>query len=211
MRAILFVVVLALAGPVQAQDLNAHIREIMQTLPGVYDNAAQMERQGGDKPFYPIRTIVKPVKAPAFGENVLYLEEYRDNDPKKLTRIRLYTFTPDGGEDAVRLHLVNPLNVEALQGAHADLARVEKLTQADVRKDRNLCDVFIRKVGNEFHGRMKERSCDRPDKTWVDYTLIIAPGKHWVLNRARSLENNDVAWEFVPGAGEKFIEQSKLP
>lgn len=211
MRAVLFVVLLAFSGSVQAQDLNAHIREIMQMLPGVYDNAAQMQRQGSDKPFYPIRTIIKPVKAPVFGENVLYLEEYRDNDPKKLTRIRLYTFTPDAAENAVRLHLVNPLNVEALQGAHADLAKVEALTQADVRKDRNLCDVFIRKVGNEFRGNMKERSCDRPDKTWVDYALIIAPGKHWVLNRARNPDTNAVAWEFVPGAGERFIEQSKLP
>jgi hypothetical protein len=211
MRKFILLLVLALAAPVHAADLNAQVREIMAMLPGVYDNAAQMQSQGRDKPFYPIRTIIKPVKAPVFGDNVLYLEEYRDNDPKKLTRIRLYTFTADEAEKAVRLHLVNPLNVEALQGAHANLAKIEALTQADVRKDRNLCDVFIRKVGSEFRGVMKERTCDRPDKTWVDYTLVIAPGKHWVLNRARSLETNAVAWEFVPGAGEKFIEQSKLP
>jgi CpeT/CpcT family (DUF1001) len=202
---------IAFTAPAQAEDLNAQVREIMAMLPGEYDNAAQMQRQGGGQPFYPVRTIIKPVKAPIFGENVLYLEEYRDNDPTKLTRIRLYTFSADAGENAVRLHLVNPLKPEALQGAHADLAKVEALTAADVRKDRNLCDVLIRKQGIEFRGAMKERTCDRPDKTWVDYTLIISQGKHWVRNRARSLETNAVAWEFVPGAGEGFIEQSKLP
>lgn len=208
MRALALVLVFMLAASAQAADLNAQVREIMAMLPGVYDNAAQVQV---GKPFYPVRTIIKPVKAPVFGEHVLYLEEYRDNDPTKLTRIRLYTFTADTTENAVRLHLVNPLKPEALQGAHADLAKVEALTTGDVRKDRNLCDVLIRKVGLEFRGAMKERTCDRPDKTWVDYTLVISPGKHWVRNRARSLETNAVAWEFVPGAGEGFIEQSKVP
>jgi len=211
MRALALAFVFALVAPAQAADLNAQVREIMAMLPGVYDNAAQIQKQGGDKPFYPVRTIIKPVKAPVFGENVLYLEEYRDNDPTKLTRVRLYTFTADTGENAVRLHLVNPLRPEALQGAHADLAKVEALTTDDVRKDRDLCDVLIRKAGAEFRGTMKERTCDRPDKTWVDYTLVISPGKHWVRNRARSPQTDAVAWEFVPGAGEGFIEQSKLP
>jgi hypothetical protein len=210
MRALVLASVLALAGSAQAADLNAEVREIMAMLPGVYDNAEQMQRQGGDKPFYPVRTIIKPVTSRVFGDNVLYLEEYRDNDPTKLTRIRLYTFTADEAENAVRLHLVNPLKPEALQGAHADLGKVEALTAEDVRKDRDLCDVFIRKVGEEFRGTMKPRTCDRPDRTWVDYTLIASPGRHWVRNRARSPDTNAVAWEFVPGAGEGFIEQAKV-
>jgi hypothetical protein len=191
------------------QELETHLAQLMQLLPGEYDNAAQMKRQGGDKPFYPVRTILKPVAMPEIGQYVLYLEEYRDNDPAKFTRIRLYKFTVDDG--AIRLHLVNPLKPEALVGAHKDIARVEALKLADMRVDRDVCDVFIRKQGDEFRGAMKERSCDRPDKTWVDYTLIIAPGKHWVRNRARAPGTNAVAWEFVPGAGEGFIEQSKLP
>ena len=80
-----------------------------------------------------------------------------------------------------------------------------------LRVDRDLCDVFIRKEDAEFVGHMKERSCNRPDQTWVDYTLVVAPGKHWVRNRARAPDTNQVAWEFVPGSGEGFIEQSKLP
>ena len=94
-------------------------------------------------------------------------------------------------------------------GAHKDIAKVEALKLTDMRVDRDLCDVFIRRAGEEFRGAMKERSCDRPDKTWVDYALIIAPGKHWVRNRARSPETNQIAWEFVPGTGEGFIEQFK--
>jgi hypothetical protein len=214
MKRLFVILCFAWAIPAAAQtpvELKAQIGEIMAMFPGTYDNAAQMQRQGGDKPFYPIRTILKRVTMPEIGENVLYLEEYRDNDPSKQTRVRLYKFTVEESQKAIRLHLVNPLKPETLIGAHANLAKVEALTMADMRKDRDLCDVFLRKAGSEFRGTMKERSCDRPDKTWVDYTLVIAPGKHLVLNRARSLETNEVAWEFVPGAGEKFIEQSRLP
>ena len=188
-------------------ELETQLAQLMKMLPGDYDNAAQLQGQGADKPFYPVRTILKAVTMPEIGEHILYLEEYRDNDPAKFTRIRLYKFTLDEG--AIRLHLVNPLKPEALVGAYANLAKIQALRLSDMRKDRDLCDVFIRKVGEEFQGAMKERSCDRPDKTLVDYTLIIGPGKHWVRNRARSPDTNQVAWEFVPGAGEGFIEQFK--
>ena len=192
-------------------DLDTQLAQLMQMLPGEYDNAVQIKRQGGEKPFFPVRTIIKPVRMPEVGEHVLYLEEYRDNDPAKLTRIRLYKFTMEPDAKAIRLHLVNPLKPEALVGAHKDLARVQALKLADLRVDRDVCDVFIRKDGAEFRGAMKERSCNRPDQTVVDYTLIVGPAKHWVRNRARSMETGAVAWEFVPGAGENFIEQFKLP
>ncbi len=190
-------------------ELQAQLTQLMQMLPGDYDNAAQLKRQGSDKPFYPVRTMIRPVAMPEIGAHVLYLEEYRDNDPAKITRIRLYKFTVDDG--AIRLHLVNPLKPDALVGAHKDTSKIEAMKLSDMRVDRDLCDVFIRKQGQEFHGAMKEHSCDRPDKTWVDYQLIVGPGKHWVRNRARLPDTNTVAWEFVPGAGEGFIEQSKLP
>jgi hypothetical protein len=198
-------------GGAAAADLHAQLAELLRWLPGTYDNAAQVARQGGGGPFYPVRTIVRPVTMPGIAAHVLYLEEYRDNDPAKLTRVRLYTFAIDAAAGAIRLHLVNPLRPEALIGAHADLARVEALTLADMRVDRPVCDVLIRKDGAVYRGTMTPRTCNRPDGTWVDYTLIVGPDRHWVRNRARSASDDAVAWEFVPGAGEGFIEQFKLP
>ncbi|MSO99042.1 MAG: hypothetical protein EXR11_12630 [Rhodospirillaceae bacterium] len=192
-------------------ELDTQLAQLMQMLPGEYDNAVQIKRQNGEKPFFPVHTIIKPVAMPEVGEHVLYLEEYRDNDPAKLIRIRLYKFNVEENAKAIRLHLVNPLKPEALIGAHKDIAKIEALTLADMRVDRDVCDVFIRKNGAEFRGAMKENACNRPDQTVVDYTLIVGPNKHWVRNRARSMDTGAVAWEFVPGAGENFIEQFKLP
>jgi hypothetical protein len=197
-------------------DLNAQLKLLMEWLPGDYDNHEQIVRQSGggfspatDKPFHRLHTMFRRVNMPAVGEHVIYVEEYRDDDPKKLTRVRLYKFTVEEKLGAIRLHLVNPLKPEALQGAHADLKRVEALTAKDWRVDRDLCDVFINWEGGQFRGAMKEKSCNRPDGSFVDYTLIIGEKHHWVRNRARDPKTNAVAWELMPGTGDNFIEQTK--
>ncbi|MBL8631466.1 MAG: chromophore lyase CpcT/CpeT [Rhodospirillaceae bacterium] len=209
---------LAFAAPAHAHtkaDFDAQLKLLSEWLPGDYDNNEQIVRQSGGglavtktTPFFRVHTIIKRVAMPEIGEHVFYLEEYRDNDPAKITRIRLYKFTVDIEAQAIRLHLLNPLKPEVLVGAHSDLAKVEALKLADMRADRDLCDVFIRWEGNQFRGAMKPKSCDRPDKTTVDYTLTIGPKHHWTRNRARDAKNN-VVWEFAPGAGEDFVEGTK--
>jgi hypothetical protein len=196
-------------------DFEAQLKLLSEWLPGDYDNNEQIVRQSGGglsetktTPFFRVHTIIKRVTMPEIGDHVFYLEEYRDNDPTKITRIRLYKFTVDLEAQAIRLHLINPLKPETLIGAHKDLAKVEALKLSDMRVDRDLCDVFIRWEGNQFRGAMKPNSCNRPDKTFVDYTLTIGPKHHWVRNRARDVKGN-VAWEFAPGAGDDFIEGTK--
>lgn len=216
---IALLLVLGFTGAAQAHskaDFAAQMKLLTEWLPGDYDNHEQIVRQSGgglsqptDKPFFRVHTIIKRVNMPAIGENVFYLEEYRDNDPTKITRIRLYKFTVDLDVQAIRLHLLNPLKPETLIGAHNDIAKVEALTMADMRADRDLCDVYIRWEGNQFRGSMKPNSCNRPDKSIVDYTLTLGPKHHWVRNRALSAKTNDVVWEFAPGSGEDFIEQTK--
>jgi hypothetical protein len=220
MRALLLAVVLSVgwaasAAAHTAAELKAQLNLLSAWLPGDYDNNEQIVRQSGggvaetkSTPFFRVHTVIKRVNMPDIGEHVFYLEEYRDNDPTKITRIRLYQFTVDEKEKAIRLHLLNPLKPEALIGAHKDLAKVEALKLSDMRVDRDLCDVFIKWEGAQFRGAMKPRTCNRPDKTLVDYTLIVGPKHHWVRNRARTAKG-DVAWEFAPGAGDDFIEQTK--
>lgn len=212
-------VTLGFSAPVLAHtksDFDAQLKLLTEWLPGDYDNNEQIVRQSGGglaqpttKPFFRVHTIIRRVNMPEIGDHVFYLEEYRDNDPTKFTRIRLYKFTVDLEAQAIRLHLVNPLKPESLVGAHKDLAKVEALKLSDMRVDRDLCDVLIRWEGNQFRGSMKPKSCDRPDKLWVDYTLTIGPKHHWVRNRARAPQTDAVAWEFAPGAGDDFIEGTK--
>ncbi|MBM3515978.1 MAG: hypothetical protein FJX59_20035, partial [Alphaproteobacteria bacterium] len=151
----------------------------------------------------------RAVEAPAFGEHILYLEEIRDADPSKIARIRMMKFTVEG--DAIRLHMINPLAPEKLQGAHADLARVRALMPADIRADRGLCDVFIRKAGDRFEGQMKAKSCDRKDDAgnavFVDYDLIAAQGTMKVRNRWLAAADGAIAWEQTPGA---WLEQVRV-
>lgn len=185
---------------------NTLIAALLAVWPGTYDNAAQVAAN----PAMPrLTTYIRAVEAPAFGDDLLYLEEIRDGDPSKIARIRLMRFTDEGG--SIRLHMINPLAPEKLLGAHADLARVQALTPADIRADRGLCDVYISKDSDEFVGKMKPKSCDRKDNSgkpvFVDYDLIADGTTMKVRNRWLSADDGSVAWEQTPGG---WLEQVKV-
>ena len=81
-------------------DLDAQLKLLMQWWPGDYDNNEQIVRQSGggletptDKPFYRLHSRFQTVKLPALGANVLYLEEYRDNDSARTASSRCSGFT----------------------------------------------------------------------------------------------------------------------
>jgi len=93
---------------------------MMDYFPGRYDNDLQVyfdgelktpeaERNGR------IHSIFAPVSLPAFGPNIIYVEQYSDNDPSKIYRQRLYRFSADHKENAIRLEVFVPSSQQALE------------------------------------------------------------------------------------------------
>lgn len=212
---------LMLAAPAQAHtkaDLNAQLKLLMEWWPGRYDNNEQIVRQSGgglsaatDKPMYRLHTVFKRVNMPELGENVLYVEEWKNNNPTDIARIRLYSLSVNEKEGAIAVKFYTPLDTKPLVGAYNDLARVEKLKLKDLRAFRDVCDVHLNWEGGQFRGGMKEKSCNvAEDKEWFQYQLIVGERHYWARDRRFSYaEPGKVTWEMAPGSNYAWFEQTK--
>lgn len=182
----------ATADDADVDDLYADIHRLF---PGTYDNTAQMARHTGGGDAFALTTIVKPLTNAALGETLYYLEEYRDSDPDSVTRIRIYSFTTEDG--IVRLKLLNPIDVDALHGAHADLKRAEALTMADIKSDRDVCMLDVSRYNGAVVARMRYRACDIGD-IYNDYELIIDQAGSWTCYARRRLSDDSLTWLQMP-------------
>ncbi|MCB2106042.1 MAG: hypothetical protein KDE14_00020 [Rhodobacteraceae bacterium] len=198
-------------------DLNAQLKLLMQWWPGDYDNNEQIVRQSGgglakavDTPFYRLHTVFKRVDAPQFGENVLYVEEWKNNDPNDIARIRLYSLSIDEAAGAILVKFITPRDTKALAGAHADPSKVEKLSAKDVREFSDACNVYLYWEGGQFRGGMNEKSCNANDgKEWFQYQIVVGPRYYWSRDRRLTYADSTVTYEMAPGSNYGWFEQTK--
>ena len=176
------------AEEVAVQALYA---DIARRFPGTYTNAVQLANHDGPGEAFALTTIVRPLTNPSLGETLYYLEEFRDNDPNALTRIRIYSFTTESS--GVRLRLLNPTDIDALKGSHADLSRAEQLTMQDIAIDREVCMLDVTRHKDTLVARMRYRACDVRD-TWNDYELIIDSAGSWTCYARRLQSDDSLAW-----------------
>ncbi len=186
------------AGSAMAADSatpETLLETIAQWFPGTYSNAIQLAGSDSHGEAFPLTTIVRPLTNPGLGETLYYLEEYRDNDPTAITRIRIYSFTTE--DSGVRLRLLNPTDVVALQGAHADLSRAERLTSEDIQLDRDNCMLDMTRYNDTLVARMRHHACDLGD-IWMDYELIIDETGSWTCYARRLQADDSLAWLQMP-------------
>ena len=169
-----------------AQDVLAKdLRVLLEYFPGRYDNDLQvyfdgelktpeMERNGR------IHSIFAPVNLPAFGPNMFYVEQYSDNDPNKIYRQRLYRFSIDAAEKAIKLEIFAPSadQAQAIKGAYQDPAKLSVLSPTNMILYPG-CEVYWRRQEQQFVGTMKPGAC-RVNSQRTGKTLIITD--HLVLS-----------------------------
>lgn len=185
------------AGDILDKDLEL----LMQWFPGEYDNQEQVyfnelreipEEERHER----IHHIFYPVDLPAFGEHVLYVQQYLDDKPDEIYRQRIYVFTADYEEMAIRLDILTPKDPGALVDAHLDPSRLEGLTPDDVTP-RPGCEVFWRRQANQFHGDMKERACNfvsqrSGKRIFIDDDLVLTASEIWIRDMAEDEDGNYV-------------------
>lgn len=193
--AAIFSALVALGSVAAAESSDTVLADIDRLFPGTYTNEAQLASADGSAEAFALTTIVKPLSNPALGETLYYLEEYKDNDPTAVTRIRIYSFMTE--ESGVRLLLLNPTDVEALHGAHADLSRAEQLTPEDIHLDRDGCMLDITRYNDTLVARMESRACDVLE-TWVDYELILDQTGTWTCYARRLQSDDSLTWLQMP-------------
>ena len=158
------------------QVLDQDMRLFLSWFEGRFDNERQVffdrdlqtpeEARNGR-----FHSIFRKVDLPAFGQNVFYVEQYSDSDPAKVGRQRIYVFTPDYAEGAVKLTIHVPPDAAAVLGAWREPARLAALTPAQTTVHPG-CDVWWKREGERFHGYMRANAC-RIDSRRSGRTIVI--------------------------------------
>lgn len=181
--------------------LQRDFATFLEWFPGVYDNQEQVAFQDSlgvpeDERHERIHHVFEPVELPAFGEHVFYVQQHIDDDPGKIYRQRIYVFTVDHEEAAIRLAIHTPNDVESLIGAHLDPSKLDGLTPDDAT-NRPGCDVFWTRNANQFTGYMKDGACSfvsqrSGKKIIINDDLLLSEEEIWISDRAEDEDGNYV-------------------
>lgn len=76
------------------KDREAELRQIVDWLPGYYDNSQQIEaeKQQGAQPHDALAIAIVPIYAPMISKNVFYAQEMAPNDSRRVMSQRLLAF-----------------------------------------------------------------------------------------------------------------------
>ena len=106
---------------------------------------------------------------------MLYVEEYKDDDPTSIFRQRLYELSADEDENAVRIKLHFFNDRQKWLGAHTDPSILDGITWDDTTT-LDGCDVFLRRDGYVLAGGMKRGDCafgEGAERRYSEYQLQV--------------------------------------
>lgn len=182
-------------------DLKKDLALMMQWFEGRFDNFAQTQEEKESKAEFPhehIHSIFARVNLPQLGENVFYVQQYMDGDEAKVYRQRLYIFTPDKKENAVKLTIYAFDDEKKYRNAHLDPSKLKDLTFANLKTPPG-CEVYWRlnKSGDKFEGTMKPNACkvfsQRLNKNIIiTDDLFLTKDEIWINDQARDEQGNYV-------------------
>ena len=164
--------------------LERELEYLMEVWPGDYDNREQLQHDADmGKPTYDsgahlrVHGQISRVDLPAFGLYMLYVEEYKDDNPSSIFRQRLYELFADENENAIRIKLHFFNDRQKWLGAHNDPSILDGITRDDTTTLNN-CDVFLHRDGDVVAGGMK-----RGDYAFGEGAQAAAPGANEVSVR----------------------------
>lgn len=192
------------SGAGAAGRANA-VTALVESWSGVYDDLEQVifdER--GRSPLVSdddrrIRTIVAPVKLPWLGSAVLYLEEFRQDDPHDPRRQVLLWLAPQGGAESetVRVRQLTFREPQRWRELYAHPERLARLRPGDLASIPG-CDLVLTRDGDQFQGGTVGRGCVdsvlRP-RRYVDYQVLVGDGLNWYRKRLYRLGDDQLLRE----------------
>ena len=183
----------------QTMPLDKQLALFLEWFPGRYDSALQQRMdEAANMPEaernYRRHSIFRRVDLPQFGETVFYAEQYRDGDPEKIYRQRIYTFTLALEENAFRLRVHVPRDVERLRGAYRNPALLSDLQPSDTTVWEG-CDLFWRWQGDHFRGELKPGECRFVSEAFgqeivLEEYLLLGPDYIYFADRGLALDGS---------------------
>jgi hypothetical protein len=194
--------VLFTASPAQAADdvdLEADFARFLDWFPGEYDNHEQVWQQELDQaenPHEHLHHIFAPVSAPTMGEHTFFVQQYLDGDPKNIYRQRLYSFSLDEAERAIRLDIYSLQDEATYRDAHLRPGSLDSLSFAELIA-RPGCEVYWTFQEDHFRGYMKEKSCvvisrRSGQEIFITDDLKLTPEEIWIRDEAFDIKGERV-------------------
>ena len=205
-------VVLACLGsmPAKAQSpLEQDLEQIMKWWPGTYNNdrqVADVEAQMGEENFtgevwrldgsgmggyLNVTSHYIRLDAPAIGDNVLYVEEYRDGQPGETYRQRVYILSVDEEEQVIRVNLANFKDREKYIGAYRDISMLDGISSDDIAPFHGICDLIVEQRGKRYHMRMRTNACAFGGQAF-SYEAAITGDDFWFRDKIVRLDDGTV-------------------
>ena len=180
--------------------VERELEYLMEIWPGDHDNREQLQFDSdvGKKSLETgghlrVHGQVSRVDLPTFGEYVLYVEEYKNNDPSSIFRQRLYELSADEEEGAIRIKLHFFKDGKKFLGAHDDPSKLDGLSRDDTSV-LDGCDVFLRRDNDVLAGGMKTKECvfGEGDATrYSDYQVRVGENGYWFRDRILSYDTDE--------------------
>ncbi len=174
-----------------SETLQADFDRFLEWFPGEYDNHEQHWQDKLDKApqvHERIHHIFYPVSAPAIGEHTYFVQQYMDGDPANIYRQRLYRFSVDATEGAIRLDIYSFNDEPKYRDAHLNPGILAGLGSSELG-DRPGCEVYWKYTGEYFHGYMKEKACTvisnrTGQRIFITDDLRLTPDEIWIRDEA---------------------------
>lgn len=171
--------------------LKEDLALMMQWFEGEFDNFQQYYLEKEEKvaePHEHIHSIFKKADLPAFGPNVFYVLQYLDGDSARIYRQRIYQFSEDPAEKAIRLAIYSFAVDSPYYYAHRNPGRLSGLSPQQMTRTDG-CDVFWKKDGGAFIGYMKEKACNFISKRsgkriFITDSLRLTPEEIYIRDEA---------------------------
>jgi CpeT/CpcT family (DUF1001) len=189
---------------IHAQNLQSDLTEMLSWFTGEFDNFQQVWQQKEDKLVDSLRhehihSIFLPVKMPAIGSSVFFVKQYMDGDTDKIYRMRVYNFSIDNNEKAIRLDILtfkNPSDEKTYKNANLTPSVLETLKTENFTSTDG-CAVFWRKEKGIFIGYMKSKACNFVSKrsgkrVFITDSLRLTPNEIWIRDEAEDENGNYV-------------------
>ena len=181
---------------------RADLDRIMDWWPGDYHNNRQIARLVAEgKPVWraddsgkgghiAVTSHYRAVDLPAFGENVLYVEETKHGDPGNIFRQRIYSLTLDEQGDQLRVSLWTFDDKEKYLGAWRNPALLAGLTPEQMSTFGHNCDLVMARQGGKYHLAMQDKDCAFGDN-YFSYQVLLGPDSFWFRDKIARLDTDE--------------------
>lgn len=190
--------------PVDVSISQSDVQTIMTWWDGNYDNDKQIAALKVDgKPIWqkdvegqtlgghlPITSYYRPIDMPAFGENVIYVEEKTFGASGNPYRQRLYTvnYVPESNDITIKLWSFK--DKKKYLGAWKDLSVIKDVKPEDMSPLPDNCDLYVSKTtDNRYY--MKMPDCVFGTKLF-DYQVSLGEDSFWSRDRIANAETGIV-------------------